>query len=91
MARRKKKQGMLVFLIGNVISSILGLLIGYYILVQIRPEMDFLDLNLPTIQDIRNGEMPDWWSKFQDKAPDPVEHPTPAATPPVTTPETISD
>ncbi|MBN1852558.1 MAG: Hsp70 family protein [Pirellulales bacterium] len=38
-----------IFVIGYIVSSLLGLAIGYYILCWIRPEANFLHLDLPGI------------------------------------------
>lgn len=47
--RRKKKRGCMtgIFMLGHILASILGLAIGYYLLVSIRPEANFLNLELP--------------------------------------------
>jgi hypothetical protein len=34
-------------LLGHLIAAIVGLTLGYYILCWIRPDANFLDLNLP--------------------------------------------
>ena len=64
MARRPGSKGMVVFLIGNVVFSILGLMIGYFLLVQIRPDMNFLNLNIPKVADMQGPQVPEWWPSY---------------------------
>ncbi len=42
--RRKKKSGLGLYILGHIIASAIGLVVGYYLLVLIRPELDFLNL-----------------------------------------------
>ena len=44
-SRRKESSGMGVYILGHFLASAIGLVIGYYLLIQIRPEMDFLNLS----------------------------------------------
>ena len=48
--KRKKKSGgagIAIQILGHVLFSALGLAIGYYLLVFIRPDANFLNLSLP--------------------------------------------
>jgi hypothetical protein len=47
--RRRRKSSLMawIFGLGHIVASILGVAIGYYLLVYIRPEANFLNLDLP--------------------------------------------
>ena len=44
-SHKRKSSGMGVYILGHFLASAIGLVIGYYLLIQIRPEMDFLNLS----------------------------------------------
>ena len=46
--RRRRKGGGWWYIVGHIMASTIGLAVGYYLLVQIRPEANFLNLDLPT-------------------------------------------
>ncbi|MCA9265933.1 MAG: Hsp70 family protein, partial [Planctomycetales bacterium] len=45
--RRRTRHSILINLCGHLIASLLGLVMGYYILCWLRPDMNFLQLSLP--------------------------------------------
>lgn len=64
MARRPGTKGIAVFLLGNVLFSILGLVIGYFLLVQFRPDMNFLGLNVPIVDEMEIPKVPEGWPEY---------------------------
>lgn len=69
-----KRSRMLVLLLGNVVFGVLGLVIGYFVLVQIRPDMNVLGLKIPQVEDIEIPQVPENWPRYDW---DPSKHFTP--------------
>lgn len=80
MARRPGTRGLTFFVLGNVIFSIIGIVIGYFLLVQIRPDMNFLGLNIPMVEEMEIPEVPEGWPKYDW---DPTKPYVPAAVTPL--------
>ena len=44
--------GRIAYILGHLVASAVGLAIGYYLLVQVKPEANFLELDLPSIDQL---------------------------------------
>ncbi len=64
MARRTSQVRTFILVLGNIVFGVLGLAIGYFILVQIRPDMNPLDLNVPLVEEMKIPKVPEWWPTF---------------------------
>jgi len=62
--QKQTRLGFFFFIIGNLLFSILGLVIGYFLLVQFRPDLNFLGLNIPMVKDMEIPEMPEGWPSY---------------------------
>ena len=64
MARPTFRTRMLIFAIGNIIFSAIGCVIGYFLLVQFRPDANFLGLTIPRVEDMTIPTVPESWPSY---------------------------
>ena len=55
--RTRRRFKLWFYFLGHIVASVIGLAVGYYLLVQVRPEANFLELEMPSIQELKEKLM----------------------------------